>query len=273
MEQYIVLSVAGSDSSSGAGIQADIKSVMACGGYCATAITAITAQNTKGVNDIEIVSERVFRSQLDAILNDLDVRSIKIGMLPTVGMVESLREVITQSEVKNIVLDPVMVSTSGAMLVEPAVAEAIKERLFPLATLITPNIPESEYLTGLKIGGIEKFGDVAKAFADMGCSALLLKSGHLTEGDISDYLYNFESGDSRVYSYERINTTNTHGTGCSLSSSIATFLAKGCSLEVAVAKAEEFIHRAISAANYTMGSGYGAINHAYNTVDDFINIR
>ncbi len=263
MEQHIILSVAGSDSSAGAGIQADIKSVMACGGYCATAITALTAQNTMGVNAIEIVGIDIFSAQVDAVMNDLNVKAIKIGMLPSVDMVKYLSEVIIKSEIKNVVLDPVMVSTSGSMLVAPEVTKAIIEILMPLSTVVTPNIPECEYITGLNIAEERVFDDVARYFKNIGCKSLLLKSGHMKGGNIRDYLYDFSRDKSRVYCYERIDTINTHGTGCSLSSALATFLGMGYDIEMAVEKAEDFVHEAILSANYVMGGGHGAINHAY----------
>ncbi len=263
MGKNIVLTIAGSDSSAGAGIQADIKSIGACGGYAATAITAITAQNTTGVYGIELISDDMVRAQIDTVLNDLEVKAIKLGMIPTVGMVKHIEEVITKSGIKNIVLDPVMISTSGDMLVPTEVARLIVEKLMPLATVITPNIPECEFISGLKIEGVEMFEDVANHFKGVGCNSLLLKSGHLSSGDISDYLFNYNTDIRSIFRFKRIDTLNTHGTGCSLSSAIAAYLAQGESLESAVESAERYIHQAIATATYKMGGGHGAINHLF----------
>lgn len=261
-EEYnIVLSIAGSDSSAGAGIQADMKSVAACGAYCATAITAITAQNTVGVDAVQVISGDMVKAQIIAVINDLDVKAIKLGMLPSSDIVCCIEEIIKKSEISNIVLDPVMISTSGAMLVSNEVAELIIERLLPLTTVATPNIPECEFITGIKVKTVKDFDLVADYFRERGCKSLLLKSGHFEDGDISDYLYDFTTGERMIFSFKRIDSKNTHGTGCSLSSSISAFLAQGYSLKESVSKAEDYIHTAIETAKYVLGNGFGPINH------------
>lgn len=261
-EKYnIVLSIAGSDSSAGAGIQADMKSVAACGAYCATAITAITAQNTVGVDAVDIVSDEMVRAQISAVIRDLDVTAIKLGMLPSSGIVNEVHSAICSSGIKNIVLDPVMISTSGAMLVSNEVAKLIIDRLLPLTTVATPNIPECEFITGLEVKSVSDFELVADYFKERGCKSLLIKSGHLSDGDISDYLYDFTTGERHIFRFERIESKNTHGTGCSLSSSIAAYLSQGYSLAESIGKAEEYIHCAIESAGYVIGKGFGPINH------------
>lgn len=260
----IVLSIAGSDSSAGAGIQADIKSVSACGAYCATAITALTAQNTCGVNSVNIVSDEVVAAQIEAVMNDLEVDAIKLGMLPSSGIVENVRRTISRYGIRNVVLDPVMISTSGHLLVSECVAHEIIKNLLPLSTVITPNIMECEFISGIKIEGEADFCKAAEFFRSIGTKALLLKSGHLEGDKIRDYLYDFTSGETVVYEYDKIKTNNTHGTGCSLSSSIAAYLAQGNDVITSVKLAEDYIHEAIERGNdYTIGKGYGPINHFY----------
>lgn len=263
MDYRIVLSIAGSDSSAGAGIQADMKSIAACGGYCATAITALTAQNTCGVKSVNIVSDEIVKAQIDAVMEDLDVRAIKLGMLPSSGIVMSVKDTILKYGVQQVVLDPVMISTSGDMLVSNLVAREIIEELLPLATVITPNIPECEFISGIKIDGESDFARAADFFRNIGTKSLLLKSGHLEGDTIRDYLYDFENEDVSIYEYPKIKTRNTHGTGCSLSSSIAAYLAQGHSIKESVRMSELYVHGAIEGANYVIGRGFGPINHFY----------
>ncbi len=263
-EKYnIVLSVAGSDSSAGAGVQADLKSVMACGAYCTMAITALTAQNTCGVQSVNIVSDDVVSAQIGAITDDMKIDALKLGMLPTRGIVERVRRLIVDNNISNVILDPVMVATSGDLLVGGDVAKEIISSLLPLATVITPNIPECEFISGIKINGEEDFAQVAEYFKGLGSRALLLKSGHLDGDMIKDHLYNFENGDHIVYEYVKIETKNTHGTGCSLSSSIAAYMAQGHGINDAVKLAEDYIHTAIASATYKLGNGCGPVNHFY----------
>ncbi|MEG0499655.1 MAG: bifunctional hydroxymethylpyrimidine kinase/phosphomethylpyrimidine kinase [Rikenellaceae bacterium] len=264
MEYKIVLSIAGSDSSAGAGIQADMKSVAACGGYCATAITALTAQNTCGVWSVNIVSDEVVKAQIDAVLEDLDVAAVKLGMLPSSGIVMSVRDAIVCHGIKNVVLDPVMIATSGDMLVSECVAREIITKLLPLATVITPNVMECEFISGLTIHGEEDFARAADFFRKLGTKAVLLKSGHLKGVKIRDYLYNFVDNEVHIFEYDKLDTQNTHGTGCSLSSAIASYLVQGYPISEAVRRAENYIHSAIAGADYVIGHGHGPIHHFYN---------
>lgn len=264
MDYKIVLSIAGSDSSAGAGIQADIKSVSACGGYCATAITALTAQNTCGVRSVNIVSDEVVKAQIEAVMEDLKVDAIKLGMLPSSGIVVSVRDAIRRYSINNVVLDPVMIATSGDMLVSDCVASEIIAKLLPLSTVITPNIMECEFISGLKIDSEDNFAQVADFFKKAGTKAVLLKSGHLRGLKIRDYLYNFVDDEVHIFEYNKIDTKNTHGTGCSLSSSIVSYLAQGYKISEAVRRAEDYIHSAIEMADYVIGNGHGPIHHFYN---------
>lgn len=263
MEYKIVLSIAGSDSSAGAGIQADMKSVAACGAYCATAITALTAQNTCGVRSVNIVSDEVVKAQMEAVLEDLKVDAIKLGMLPSSGIVRSVRDAILNFSIENVVLDPVMIATSGDMLVSECVAGDIIQKLLPLSTVITPNVMECEFISGVKINSERDFVLAADFFKNCGAKAVLLKSGHLEGLKIRDYLYNFAENEVHVYEYDKIATKNTHGTGCSLSSAIAAYLAQGYPISESVRLAEDYIHKAIERADYVIGCGFGPINHFY----------
>lgn len=263
MKIKCVLSIAGSDSGAGAGIQADMKSVAACGGYCTTAITAITAQNTVGVTKVEILSNSIVKAQIDAIMSDFNITAIKIGMVPSIEIVDVIIDTIKNNSIKNVVLDPVMVSTSGDMLVSQSVITHIIKNLLPHCSLVTPNIPEAEFISKIKIESEKDFQSVADFFSGINCKSLLLKAGHMNSQTLTDYLYNFDNNSKSCYQYQKIDTQNTHGTGCSLSSSIAAYLSQGDAIEVAVEKAEEYIHEAIEAANYVLGDGHGAINHFY----------
>lgn len=262
-ERYSVLSIAGSDSCSGAGIQADIKSVAATGGYCATAITAITAQNTQSVQSVEILSDDIVKKQIDAVLSDIKINTFKLGMLPSCGIVDIVCNAIERYNIKNVVLDPVMISTSADMLVSENVANYIIKKLLPLSSLITPNIIESEFITSTKIFSEADFAEVAKKFQALSCKAVLLKAGHIDNSILTDHLCNFEKNTIKKFSYKKIDTLNTHGTGCSLSSAIASFLSQGFILEDSVEKAEEYLHKAIEHATYKIGNGHGPISHFY----------
>ena len=258
-----VLSIAGSDSGGGAGIQADIKAISACGGYAATVITAVTIQNTVGVKGVHVIPAEVVEAQIEAVLEDIGADAVKLGMLPNAEIIEAVARQLIRFQVRNIVLDPVMISTSGHRLIDLSAVEAIRERLFPLATLITPNLPEAEYITGIKITSEEDFAKVAAAFQNQNYScSILLKAGHLNASSLADYLYTGKEVYS--YRYDRIDTPNTHGTGCTLSSSIATFLAAGHPLPDAVDWAEKYIHKAILCGKeYEIGHGHGPVDHFY----------
>ncbi|MFI3266750.1 MAG: bifunctional hydroxymethylpyrimidine kinase/phosphomethylpyrimidine kinase [Rikenellaceae bacterium] len=262
-EYKIVLTIAGSDCSGGAGIQADLKAISACGCYGSSVITALTAQNTLGVDDVMIVEDAFVTRQICSVATDLKVDALKLGMLPTKECVEQVARAIKEFSFKNIVLDPVMISTSGHKLISDQAIEAIKELLFPLADIITPNIPELEFITGLKIDSEDDFIEAAQKVFELGAKAVLIKAGHMSGHELNDYL--FEAGGKlSKYCYTKIDTKNTHGTGCTLSSATASFLAHGFESATAVEKAEEYIHEAISAgATYKIGHGFGPVHHFY----------
>lgn len=257
-----VLSIAGSDSIGGAGIQADIKTCTALGVYAMTAITAVTAQNTCGVNYYEPTSERLLRGQLEAILADVHPDAVKIGMLPNTEAVGIVADAIISHRLTNIVLDPVCVATSGDSLAADSVPGAIKRRLLGLSTLVTPNIPEAEILSGIKIEKPHDLHLAAQAILESGAKAVLIKGGHLEGKHCIDHLYIRDLDAPHLFDSERITTPNTHGTGCTLSSAIASYLAMGKSLEEAVTAAKKYISAAIRAgAAYEFGKGHGPVCH------------
>ncbi len=264
MKQYKrVLTIAGSDSCGGAGIQADVKTISACGCYAMSAITAITAQNTTEVRAIHNVPADMVAAQIAAVLEDVGANAVKLGMLPTAECVKAIAELLLQFNVPNVVLDPVVVSTSGCRLIDEAALEAIRQHLFPLATVITPNIPETTCLTGVQIHSEQDFDQAASVIHGQKVQAVLFKAGHLDSNVLTDYLYDDKQFIDR-YQYHRINTPNTHGTGCTLSSAIASYLALGYSLKEAIRQAEEFLHGAIVAgSDFQTGHGHGPVHHFY----------
>ncbi len=259
-----VLSIAGSDSCGGAGIQADIKTISANHCYAMTAITALTAQNTMGVVAIHPVPVDFVRKQLEAVLADIGVDAVKIGMLFSPALIEMVADQLVKFNAGNIVLDPVMVAQSGDRLVEEAAISTLKEKLIPLADLITPNIPEAAVLLGRKI---ESSNDLESAAVDLqllGCANVLIKGGHLFDENSDDFLFLGEEKKMVVLPGKRINTKNNHGTGCTLSSAIAAGLAKGLTMEASVRRAKEYITGAItSAADYVIGNGHGPVHHFF----------
>ena len=259
-----VLTIAGSDSGGGAGIQADIKAICAMGCYAASAITAVTVQNTIGVQSVHPIPLEILEGQIDAVLSDIGADSIKIGMLHSAEVVELVAEKIKCYGIKNIVLDPVMVSTSGHRLIEECAVDVIKKRLLPLATVVTPNLPEAEILIGRKITGEHEFKAVAEELADSYGVSVLLKAGHLKEETLTDYFYNSEDKTLTLMPSKRVCTNNTHGTGCTLSSALAAALAKGEDLTSAAKSAKKYIEQAIiSGAEYEIGNGHGPVNHFF----------
>lgn len=262
MKERIMMTIAGSDSSAGAGIQADLKSAFAAGVYCATVITAVTSQNTRSVRAVAAISPETVASQTDAVLDDMNVTSVKCGMLPDRAVVEAVTERAAAGRLPNLVIDPVMISTSGCQLMEDDAIETLITKLLPHAALVTPNIPEACRMTGMEIRDESDFDRAAERFRSFGCKALLLKAGHLTGDTLTDTLYDFVSGEVHSFRFERIDTPNTHGTGCSLSASIAARLSQGTTLRDAVQGAEEFIHTAIEhGRNRIWGEGHGPIDH------------
>lgn len=260
-----VLTIAGSDSGGGAGIQADIKAISAMGCYAASAITAITVQNTLGVQAVHPVPLDILRGQIDAVLSDIGADAVKIGMLHSSEVVILVAEMIEKYGITNVVLDPVMVSTSGHRLIEEDAVEDIKSRLLPLARVITPNVPEAEILAGCKIAGEDEFEAIARRLSDNGNVSVLMKAGHLSGDSLVDYLYNAEDDTITRLQSKRVQTKNTHGTGCTLSSAFAAALAKGEGLTVAATSAKRYIEQAIiSGADYEIGGGHGPVNHFWN---------
>ena len=260
-----VLTIAGSDSGGGAGIQADIKTISAMGCYAASAITAITVQNTVGVRAVHPIPINILEGQIDAVLSDIGADAIKIGMLHSAEVVSLVADKIEQYEIKHVVLDPVMVSTSGFKLVEEDAVDVIKKRLLPLARVITPNIPEAEILAGCKIIGEQDFDKMARKLSANNGVSVLLKAGHLDGDFLVDYFYNAEDDTMVLLPSKRVWTPNTHGTGCTLSSAFAASLARGEELTVAAKSAKRFIEQAIiSGAEYEIGSGHGPVNHFFN---------
>lgn len=259
MQKYTALAIAGSDCSGGAGIQADLKTMTVNGVYAMSAVTALTAQNTTGVTEIMNVTPAFLAAQLDAVFTDIYPDAVKIGMVSTGDLIETIAAKLKEYEAKNIVLDPVMVATSGAKLISEEAVKQLTDRLIPLARVITPNIPEAQVLCGERI---ETERDMeraaAKIYESFGCS-VLLKGGHRIS-DANDLL--FDSSGPRWFYGRHIDNPNTHGTGCTLSSAIAAGLAKGCSLDEAVKAAKEYLSGAL-AAMLDLGKGSGPLDHGF----------
>lgn len=261
MKQYKrVLTIAGSDSGGGAGIQADVKTFSACGCFGMSAITAITAQNTLGVTAIHPVPVDILEAQIRAVIEDLGVDAIKIGMLHSAEVIETVASVLADYSVASVVLDPVMVATSGDPLIQQDAISAMQETLFPFVRLITPNLPEAEILLQEKIEG--SLVDVAKKMATTFDVSVLAKAGHI-EGDVlTDVLYDKEKNQVFEYQNSRVSTKNSHGTGCSLSSAIAAHLALGHELDRSVQEGITYVHNGLVAgAEYKIGEGHGPIHH------------
>ena len=264
---YRVLTIAGSDSGGGAGIQADIKTISAMGCYATSAITAVTVQNILGVKAVHPVPLDILEGQIDAVLSDIGTDAIKIGMLYSLEVVNIVANMIEKYQVKNIVVDPVMMSTSGYRLIEENAIEVIKHRLIPLSRVVTPNIPEAEILVGCKISSEEDFDKVARRLSDNSGVSVLLKAGHLYGDYLVDYFYNAENGTTTMLPSKRVETQNTHGTGCTLSSAFAAALAKEDDLTLAVKYAKKYVEQAIIyGADFKIGGGYGPINHGFNPI-------
>lgn len=261
-----ILVIAGSDSGAGAGIQADIKTVMALGGYATTAITALTAQNTRGVFDVFSVTPVAVEKQIRAIMSDIGADCWKTGMLYDRAIIEAVSEVYEDVGGQiPLLVDPVVFAKGGYPLLEPAALESLKLRLFPKALIVTPNLPEAELLTGKEIRTKEDMAQAAEDILKFGCKAVLLKGGHLDGPIISDYLYSSEG--LEVFESSRIDSQHTHGTGCTLASAIAIGIAQGLSIANAVRRGRRYLREALQSAK-RLGSGSGPVNHA-NTVKPF----
>ena len=267
MKRKTALTIAGSDSSGGAGIQADIKTMLANGVYAMSAITALTAQNTTGVTAILNSTPEFLAQQLDSIFTDIYPDAVKIGMVSDKELIRVITRKLKQYEARRIVVDPVMVATSGARLISEDAIETLKQELFPLATVLTPNIPEAEVLSGQSIKTADDMISAAKVISDSYHCAVLCKGGH-DLNDANDLLY--YEGMACWFRGKRINNPNTHGTGCTLSSAIASNLAKGYDLPTAVEQAKEYISGAL-AAMLDLGSGSGPMDHGFAIHNAFTN--
>ena len=260
------LTIAGSDSSGGAGIQADIKTMTANGVYAMSAVTALTAQNTTGVTDILEATPAFLAAELDAVFTDIYPDAVKIGMVSSSALIEVIADKLRQYGAERIVVDPVMVATSGARLISETAVETLKERLLPLATVLTPNIPEAELLAGMTITGPEGMEAAARAISERYGCAVLCKGGHQII-DADDLLWRKVGG--KWFRGRRIDNPNTHGTGCTLSSAIASNLAKGHDLDTSVERAKEYISGALS-AQLDLGRGAGPMNHMFDLKGAFV---
>lgn len=258
-----VLSIAGSDSIGGAGIQADLKTFSALGVYGMTAITALTAQNTQSVLHIMPASEQNLRLQLEAVFTDVVPDAVKIGMLHNEALIEVVIKAIDRYRPRNIVLDPVMISTSGCALLSPTSVDLLKNELMPRCNIVTPNLLEAQALAGHKITDIRSLYAAGEELTKL-CAAVLIKGGHSEGNDVSDYLFEIGKECPECYTIRRVDTVNTHGTGCTLSSAIAANLALGYDLHTSVARAKDYISKAISeGADVAFGLNNGPVNHLF----------
>jgi len=260
-----VLTIAGSDSGGGAGIQADLKTFSALGCYGMSVVTALTAQNTTGVTGIHAVPPDFVVQQMTAVFSDIGTDAVKIGMLYSAELIQAVSDGLRRHEASNIVLDPVMVAQSGDKLLQDAAITALKDHLLPLATVLTPNLPEAAVLLGQEVKGLDDMQAAAKNLAAFGSRSVLLKGGHAQGDDSSDVLYIAEDDLCVVLGDRRVRTANTHGTGCTLSSAIAAYLAKGEAIAPAIRKAKTYIGEAIRAgAPYRLGHGSAPVHHFYS---------
>ena len=260
------LTIAGSDSSGGAGIQADIKTMTANGVFAMSAITALTAQNTTGVAGIMEASPEFLKQQIDCIFTDIRPDAVKIGMVSSAELIIAIAEKLAEYQAENIVVDPVMVATSGAKLISDDAIDTLKERLLPMADILTPNIPESEVLSGMEIRTEEDMIKAAEKISENYHCAVLLKGGHQLN-DANDLLY--RNGSYRWFYGKRIDNPNTHGTGCTLSSAIASNLAKGFDMDTSVERAKAYISGALGAM-LDLGKGSGPMNHAFDITGEYV---
>lgn len=261
-----VITIAGSDSSGGAGIQADIKTMIANGVFAESAITALTAQNTLGVSDVMNVTAEFLAEEIDCVFNDIRPDAVKIGMVSENELIYVIAAKLKEHKAENIVLDPVMVSTSGSKLLNENAVETLKSALFPIADILTPNIPEAEMLADIKISVPADMEEAAKRISDRYGCAVLCKGGH-GMNNANDLLYS--NGKFRWFFGKRINNPNTHGTGCTLSSAIAANLAKGFDTEESVSRAKEYISEAL-ASMLDLGQGSGPMNHGFAITGKYV---
>ena len=260
MRPPIAMTIAGSDSGGGAGIQADLKTFAALGVYGTSVLTAITAQNTQGVTGIHEVPVELVKAQMEAVISDIGADAVKTGMLSSTELITAVSEEVRRLGLNTLVVDPVMVAKGGDRLLREDAVEALRTKLLPLATVVTPNGPEAEVLTGVRVRSPEEARVAAKRIVEMGAGSVVVKGGHLTGGEAIDIFY--DGTGFRELSAPRIDTKNTHGTGCTFASAIAAGLAKGLALEEAVGQAKEYVTEAIR-ANLDVGHGHGPLNHFY----------
>ncbi|WP_018142607.1 bifunctional hydroxymethylpyrimidine kinase/phosphomethylpyrimidine kinase [Alloscardovia criceti] len=262
---HTALSIAGTDPTGGAGIQADLKAMTMNGVFAMTAITAVVAQNTTGVKNIVEMSPDFLKQQIDVVFEDIYPDAVKIGMVASTALIEVIAERLRFYQARNIVVDPVMVATSGDRLIAEEALDALKKELLPLATVVTPNIPEAEILSGMTIDSTFSIEEAARAISsELGC-AVLLKGGH-NINDANDYLYADDQG--TWFMGQRINNPNTHGTGCTLSSAIASNLAKGFDLDTSIQRAKDYLSGALNAM-LDLGTGRGPMQHNFNLTGEF----
>ena len=259
------LTIAGSDPSGGAGIQADLKTFSACGCYGMTVITSVVDENTIGVTDVHPIPVHFVSGQIKSVLDDIGTDAIKIGMLHSSELICAVKQTLENYAVDNIVLDPVMVATSGDKLLQDEAIATLKSDMVPFVRVITPNIPEAEILLGQHITSQADLPEAARLLSQNRQVSVLLKAGHLSEAALTDIFYNAETDEIIQLTSQRIQTRNTHGTGCTLSSAITAYLAQGETLNDAIIKAKNYINQAIIAgAPYQIGHGHGPVHHFYN---------
>lgn len=266
MRRYnVALSIAGSDPSGGAGLQADLKTFSACGCYGATAVVAVVDENTVGVSGVFPIPPDFVRGQIRSVLRDIGADAVKIGMLHSSELIRTVKDTLAEFGAGNIVLDPVMVATSGDPLLEEEAIGTLRDELIPFSRIITPNIPEAEILLGEKIVSQDELPDSARRLSQDRKVSVLLKAGHLSDSELTDVFYNAETDSILKLTSRRLDTRNTHGTGCTLSSAVAAFLARGFGLDEAVMNAKDYIAKAIEAgAEYEIGHGHGPVHHFFN---------
>ncbi len=260
------LSIAGSDPSGGAGLQADLKTFSALGCYGMTAVVAVVDENTVGVTGVHPIPVDFVKGQIRSCLDDIGADAVKIGMLHSSELIVAVRDTLAPYGIANVVLDPVMVATSGDPLLRADAVDTLRSVLIPAVRVITPNIPEAEILLGEKIAGTDALPDAARELSQGGRVSVLLKAGHLDDSEeVADVFFNAETGRTTIHRSPRLATVNTHGTGCTLSSAVAACLARGLGLDEAVAAAKSYISGAIaSGATYAIGHGHGPVNHFHN---------
>ena len=263
---FKILTIAGSDSSGGAGIQADIKTISALGCYAASAITSITVQNTLGVTAVQAVQPDIVAGQIRAVMDDIRPLAVKIGMVNDADTICAIASTLRGYDLRHLVIDPVMVSTSGSRLMQADALDVFCKELLPMATLLTPNIPEAEVLAGMEITDRNGMDTAAGRILEMGCEAVLIKGGHIA-GRKADRLYRRAEGcmETHEFACDNVPTRNTHGTGCTLSAAIASYLALGNKPVDAIARAKEYLTEALKAgADVEIGGGHGPVNHFFD---------